>query len=420
MAMDESRRKADSLDEDYERTVLDFLNQEMAANQQEKAENPSKELDSIVSDLLKQVISESDLQETGRKFYPENRDTMLAEFPAAPEEGSKPQGHEAPKSGGLAAQPAAAPSGSLFTKDQQPGKPLPWKSIGAVALLAVVGGAALYFFSSSHRGATQKPGTQASASMPVASAVAPHATQQQQAPPASVPVARPSAVASPEAVPESRIERKMQSVQRAANVPGGKTSGGPTVNAASEAPKQLKESAPAPERLSAAQPAPAMQPAPANPVPNTAPPATVAPAASTTVVVTGSENALLSRPSTETTKLENVPIPATALETPASVSKPLIPSTTGTRNLVTAVPISQVSPAYPTLALRTRESATIVLELQIDEKGNVVKATPVSGPAVFHNEAVKAAMQWRYRPASINGANVPSQSRVTMVFNLKK
>jgi outer membrane biosynthesis protein TonB len=60
------------------------------------------------------------------------------------------------------------------------------------------------------------------------------------------------------------------------------------------------------------------------------------------------------------------------------------------------------------------------LELQIDDQGKVAKATPVSGPAIFYNAAVNAAMKWRYRPASINGVNVSSQSRVTMVFNLKK
>ena len=84
-----------------------------------------------------------------------------------------------------------------------------------------------------------------------------------------------------------------------------------------------------------------------------------------------------------------------------------------------AVAISQVSPKYPEFALRTRTSASVVLELDIDKQGKVVKATPVSGPEMFHKEAINAAMQWRYRPASVGGTNVSSQVKVTFNFNLK-
>jgi TonB family protein len=60
------------------------------------------------------------------------------------------------------------------------------------------------------------------------------------------------------------------------------------------------------------------------------------------------------------------------------------------------------------------------MELQIDNQGKVVKAAVVSGPAIFHGAAIAAATKWRYKPASISGVNVASQSRVTMSFNLKK
>ena len=77
-----------------------------------------------------------------------------------------------------------------------------------------------------------------------------------------------------------------------------------------------------------------------------------------------------------------------------------------------AVAISQVSPKYPEIALRTRTSASVVLELDIDKQGKVVKATPVNGPEMFHKEAINAAMQWRYKPASVGGVQrvQPGQS----------
>lgn len=98
--------------------------------------------------------------------------------------------------------------------------------------------------------------------------------------------------------------------------------------------------------------------------------------------------------------------------------QPPVPAVAG--NLIPAVAISQVSPKYPEFALRTDRSAAVVLELAIDNQGKVVKATPVSGPEMFHKEAVNAAMQWRYRPASVGGTNVSSHVKVTFNFNLKK
>jgi TonB family protein len=82
------------------------------------------------------------------------------------------------------------------------------------------------------------------------------------------------------------------------------------------------------------------------------------------------------------------------------------------------VPIAQVSPRYPEIAIKERESSEVVLELDISSEGHVVKATPVSGSKLFHKEAVSTVMKWRYRPASLNGANVASKSRVTLKFNL--
>jgi TonB family protein len=88
------------------------------------------------------------------------------------------------------------------------------------------------------------------------------------------------------------------------------------------------------------------------------------------------------------------------------------------RKVTPAVLVSKVNPIYPELAKRTRTSASIILDLEINEQGKVVSAVPVSGPELFREAAVKAVLQWRYKPASVGGVNVPSQSRVTIAFNL--
>jgi outer membrane biosynthesis protein TonB len=51
--------------------------------------------------------------------------------------------------------------------------------------------------------------------------------------------------------------------------------------------------------------------------------------------------------------------------------------------------------------------------------GKVIKVSPVSGPAIFHDEAAKAVMKWRYKPASLNGVNVASKTQAEIIFSMK-
>ena len=91
----------------------------------------------------------------------------------------------------------------------------------------------------------------------------------------------------------------------------------------------------------------------------------------------------------------------------------------GASGEIPAIPILQLSPNYPESAIKLRASASVVLELSIDGEGNVVKATPMSGSELFHEEAVNTVMKWRYKPATVAGKNVASKSRVTLNFNLR-
>jgi protein TonB len=100
----------------------------------------------------------------------------------------------------------------------------------------------------------------------------------------------------------------------------------------------------------------------------------------------------------------------------ADSSQPLAATSETSGAMIPAVPISQIAPRYPEFAISSGASATIVLNLEIDDQGKVLNAVPVSGPYAFHKEAINAAKRWKFRPASINGTNVASQSRVTMNF----
>jgi protein TonB len=101
-------------------------------------------------------------------------------------------------------------------------------------------------------------------------------------------------------------------------------------------------------------------------------------------------------------------------------SQSLISAPAQSGALVPAVPIFQPGPSYPESASIRRTSASVVVELLVDERGRVARAIPINGPAEFHSAAVAAALKWRYRPATIDGKNVASQVRATIDFNPNK
>jgi TonB family protein len=53
-------------------------------------------------------------------------------------------------------------------------------------------------------------------------------------------------------------------------------------------------------------------------------------------------------------------------------------------------------PIYPAQAVRDRVEGTVKVHVKIDSKGRVVKAEPLSGPAILHQSAIDAAMHSQY------------------------
>jgi protein TonB len=81
--------------------------------------------------------------------------------------------------------------------------------------------------------------------------------------------------------------------------------------------------------------------------------------------------------------------------------------------------IYSVDPEYPTLARETHIRGTVLVEAVIDEKGNVVQARIVSGHPLLIAAALKAVLQWKYEPTSLNGQPISVVLQVQVNFNLK-
>jgi TonB family protein len=103
---------------------------------------------------------------------------------------------------------------------------------------------------------------------------------------------------------------------------------------------------------------------------------------------------------------------STTPATRPAVERPPLPRSTTSPSV-----ISRVLPAYPEIARRLNITGTVVVQVLIDEQGKVVKATPVSGPRLLYPEAVSAILRWRFKPANLDGINVPGSSQVSIVFD---
>ena len=81
-----------------------------------------------------------------------------------------------------------------------------------------------------------------------------------------------------------------------------------------------------------------------------------------------------------------------------------------------AVPLLRVAPQYPPLAAKINVKGKVDLSIEIDERGNVVKASAVSGPLMLRPAAEDALMKWRFQPATLRGVNVRSTLNLSVDF----
>lgn len=101
---------------------------------------------------------------------------------------------------------------------------------------------------------------------------------------------------------------------------------------------------------------------------------------------------------------------------------------TGDLNNLKAVPITniqkprlirQVSPQYPSTALRARLKGTVIVEAVTDIYGHVIRVRVISGHPLFRNSASEAVKKWQYEPYIINGIPKPVVFQVTVNFRLE-
>jgi TonB family protein len=77
--------------------------------------------------------------------------------------------------------------------------------------------------------------------------------------------------------------------------------------------------------------------------------------------------------------------------------------------------IHTVSPIYPMLS-ELPNVGTVVLHVVVGKNGAVKSARYASGPTHLMNSAIRAVLQWRYKPTLVNGVAFEVDTMVSVEF----
>jgi protein TonB len=98
---------------------------------------------------------------------------------------------------------------------------------------------------------------------------------------------------------------------------------------------------------------------------------------------------------------------------PAAPTPPRAPISGGVLN---GKALSLPHPPYPAIARAARASGTVVVQVTIDENGQVISARAVSGHPLLQAVAVAAARQARFSPTKLSGQPVKVTGVITYNF----
>ena len=101
----------------------------------------------------------------------------------------------------------------------------------------------------------------------------------------------------------------------------------------------------------------------------------------------------------------------------SAASKPPLPKTIS-GGVLNGKAISKPQPAYPAIAKAAKASGTVTVQVLVDESGNVVSASAVSGHPLLKASAVAAARQAKFSPTKLSGQPVKVTGVITYNFVL--
>ena len=84
------------------------------------------------------------------------------------------------------------------------------------------------------------------------------------------------------------------------------------------------------------------------------------------------------------------------------------------------IPLVRISPRYPRKALLEGREGYVIVELLVDESGNVLSAKirEASPSSVFNAAAIQAVLKWKFKPRVSGGVAVKQRGLTTIEFTL--
>lgn len=79
--------------------------------------------------------------------------------------------------------------------------------------------------------------------------------------------------------------------------------------------------------------------------------------------------------------------------------------------------ISLPKPAYPPIARQAKASGEVIIQVLVDERGNVISARPILGHPLLQAAAVAAARQAKFSPTKVSGKAVKVSGTITYNFS---
>lgn len=76
--------------------------------------------------------------------------------------------------------------------------------------------------------------------------------------------------------------------------------------------------------------------------------------------------------------------------------------------------LKAIVPAYPPIAASKRISGTVLVDVDIDPKGNVFEARPIIGGMYLRDYAQKAALRWQF---NVSDSTTVRTVRLTFIFH---
>lgn len=104
--------------------------------------------------------------------------------------------------------------------------------------------------------------------------------------------------------------------------------------------------------------------------------------------------------------VENAPFP------------PAQPTRMVTGGVLNGSALNLPAPLYPDAARRMHTSGIVEVEVVIDENGKVISAKAVSGPAIFRDNAVQAALRAKFTPSKLSGQPVKVTGKIVYNFRM--